>query len=232
MEPDDCLDKRNHDFYYMEIANNLNVNLILGNTGNKVWTVQYRDGDENVSVFAGIDYPNIESFSHEILHLYLFINGFKTFYIEYVIMFSNLFKTLIKPFETLNEISNTISHFKMYPLFTEKLKMDGSKFLSNINNYMSDDHLKDLLKNKKGNSQDLQYYFTNFIRHYFDVRYDFPFILSEKNKYFLTQLKNIDEKLFTILEECCIAWEADICNYDNEEFFCTLIFKLDQYLKT
>ncbi len=229
MDPDECLDRNNHDFYYKEIANELNVKLVSGNTGNTVWTVRYGDGDKNAIIYAGVDYPNIESFTHAILHLYLFINGFKTFYLNYIKYFSNVFKTLIKPNETMDGIANSIAHFKMFPLFTEKLKMDKAKFLPNRNN-ISDDDLKNLIRDQNGNQNQKQYYFTNFIRHYFDSRYPFSFVDSERYENYLTQLKNIDEQLFAILEERCTEWEQDLCNYDNEDFFITLIPELDKYL--
>jgi hypothetical protein len=224
-----CLDDRNREFYINNIASKFNVTLISSKTNSNIWLASYKDNDKNVSIIAGNDFPNIESFTHEMLHLYLFDKGFNTFYIESIEFFGKLKQNLIKPLCLVNGISNAISHYKMLPIFTEMLHMKKEKFFPSQIQYVNDNHLTNLEEKFKYDLANRTYYFTNFIRHFFDIRYHFSDSLEKVYSDYSNRLKSIDPILFNILNNNCENWENSE-SFDNTDFFNSMYIQLESYL--
>lgn len=74
-----CLGVNNiEEFYKKHIEPEFKVELCSTGIENNIWSNKYRDGEEDAQILAGNDYPNPLSFSHEMLHLYLYANEFST----------------------------------------------------------------------------------------------------------------------------------------------------------
>lgn len=229
MNIEQCLDNRNKDFYIENIASNLNVTLISSETNSNVWQAIYRDNDKNAFIVAGNDFPNIESFTHEMLHLYLFVNGFNTFGLTSILFYEKLNRNLIESKKTINGISNAISHYKMLPIFIEELKMEKDLFFPSQIQYVNNNLLTNLEENFKNDLANRPNHFTNFIRHFFDIRYHFSHNLEKEYSNYKERLKVIDNELFNILNRSCETWEKSE-GFDNTDFFNTMYSQLEDYL--
>lgn len=227
MKVEDCLDNRNTLFYRSQVETKLNVSIIPNPLEDNIWRARYRNGDQNVFIVAGSNYPNIESFTHEMLHLYLFANGFKVYLAKDISDFEILRVRLLSPSETLDGIANLISHYKMLPIYINELKMEKAKFFADAYQYVTDDNLGDLEKNY---SKTDSVRFTNFVRHFFDTRYHFSEIYKEPYSNYTRQLELIDKTLYIILDNHCSEWEKKITSYDNTHFFNSLFNALENYL--
>lgn len=230
MEIEKCLDERNRDFYKENVASKLRVRLLPSDVDSNTWTAKYRDGDTEVFIIAGNDYPNIESFTHEMLHLYLFANSFSTFGITAFAFFDKLKRNLVLPQVTLDGIFNAIAHYKMLPIFTKDLKMDKAKFLANAGKLVMESDIKLLESSFHSDIEGLPYHFTNFIRFFFDIRYHFSKELEQRYREYQERIRAIDDRLYKILDTNCSMWESDIKSYDNTVFFNSLYADLDDYL--
>jgi hypothetical protein len=228
MEVEECINEKNADFYYNKVANELTVKLVAANSGNNIWHVRYKDGDPNVYIFCGDNFPDVECFTHEILHLYLFKNGFSTFFLDHIQYYNKLSITLLNPKETLDGIANAISHYKMLPLFTNELNMQKEIFFPNHIRYIND---QDITRLKNINAYPSQEIFTNFIRHYFNARYYFSDILNAEYNNYFNELSVINNELYSILDGVCNEWEKNINEYDNVNFFTSLYNQLEEYLQ-
>lgn len=225
-----CLDERNSDFYHNEVRAHLKVFFAEGGD-NTIWTCKYSDAADFAWICYGNNYPHIESFTHEILHLYLYINGYSTFYYGYAQCFPNLVNYIGELEATLDGISNIISHKKMLPIFVERLRMNKDHFFSKDGiQFLPESSIEKIKNNFHTVPEEFSENFTNFIRHYFNTRYCFFDSLIDKYEQYQNDLRQTDPNLFGIMEACSRAWDSDLNNFENTNFFTDLILGLDKYL--
>jgi hypothetical protein len=225
-----CLKKSNRKFYNDNVASELKVTLISSGLDNNKWWNEFIDGNENVKIFAGKDYPNEFSFSHEMLHLYLFANGFAS-HAANIDCYQRLRFHIVDAKILSDEIANCTAHYKMLPIFTKKLKYKKVKFFANWERLVHDDDISKLTAEYKCTCPNQCIHFTNFIKFFFYTRYHFNDDLSQEYIDYQDKLKKIDEILYKILLDSCTLWEKDMTNYNNLEFINTLYPKLNEYLQ-
>jgi hypothetical protein len=224
-----CLDDRNRKFYYKEISSYFDVNLVNRNENNDVWGANYNNESKYVTIYAGNNYPNIGFFTHEMLHLYLFKHGFKSVSEDDYLEFIELRHMILNPQQTIVTIANDIAHYKMLPIFTDKLGFNKDDFFSTTNMLIKAKDIDNLIFGFNSNPNNRKLHFTNFIHIYFDTRYHFSDELEEKYSSFQVKLQETDCKLFSILKAHCDVWEKDISDYSNSKFFRSLFSDLEEY---
>lgn len=72
------LDNRNQVFYNQIIANNITVTVIRKINGKKHWEMFYNSMQGEVKILAGKKFHDMNSFTHELLHVIQEINGYST----------------------------------------------------------------------------------------------------------------------------------------------------------
>jgi len=224
-----CIEDINEDFYKENIENSFNIKLLSSNENNKKWRVDYQDNDPDVTIYAGEDFPNIGSFTHEILHLYLFDNDFELFPSSTLQFYSKLYRKIVETKETVDGILNAIAHYKMLPLFTDRLGFRKIDFFPNGERVVTDADIERLKEKYKIDSTYDNYPFTNFIRTFFDTRYHFSSDLESEYGQYIEELKSIDGGLYNILDNNCLTWEKSK-SYNNTDFFNSLYKQLNDYL--
>jgi len=224
-----CLDSRNRRFYDEHICGKLKVSLILSEHDSNIWRAQYSDGHTDVSIIAGNDFPNVESFSHEMLHLYLFANGFNAFGLTLYAFFERLKVNLHDPTDVINGILNAIAHCKMLPIFIDELKMKEELFFSSSKKFVDNERIVSLIVRQRNLPNNPPLYFTEFIRCFFDLRYHFQDKLDNSYNLYTKKLKVLDPALFHILDDNCKKWEYS-SGFDNTDFFHNVYEQLNDYL--
>jgi len=223
-----CLNEKNEIFYNENIKPYTNITLENNIKDNNIWEVSFTSNSTDIIIKAGNDFPNVESFSHEMLHIYLFLNGFNCCYIDYLPFYRQLCSNICMINETICGIANAISHYKMLPIYIDILKMDKIKFCSDWDPKITDADLLNLrssMYDKKIDSCN----FTKFIRFYFNSRYNFSDELNNKFSVYQKELKSKDAVLYGILENCCNGWDNSN-DYKNSKFFIQLYSNLTKYL--
>ncbi|TDE41411.1 hypothetical protein E0I26_16410 [Flavobacterium rhamnosiphilum] len=148
------------------------------------------------------------SFTHELLHLYL--TSMKILIgddlIELIFKNENLYRIFSR--DLRNHVSNCLEHIKMLPLYSE-LGYENEKFIS--------DYSTEKMTPKEMNN--LEFGFSNiflldrgavdfYIGKFFAMKACNNTTIDYENYY--TKMKNLDFKLFNILDEFWLSW----INYD------------------
>jgi hypothetical protein len=230
LEIEKCLNESNRDFYYCNVDSKLNVNLISSNVDDHIWWNKCRDSDIDVTIIAGNDYPNPFSFSHEMLHLYLFANGFSSFGLKLIDSYPKLSTNLINHEDSINDILNVMAHPKMIPIFTNRLRMPELKFFAKRIRLVHDVDIDKLKHGFNPSGNDFSINFTNYLRFFFYSRYN---CLQEFDVDYLkynSELKEIDNQLFDILDKTCSIWDKYPEDYNNIAFFYYMFSELEKYL--
>jgi len=230
LEIKDCLNHQNEAFFNDHIKYAFEIDLISSNEASNFWCLKCRDNDPKVLIIAGNDYPNIESFTHEILHLFLIKNGFFPSWGTNLICFYPKLKSKIAEIPlTTESISNAIAHKKMLSIFEDSLKMDKQKFFSKWVRFEDDTSIAVLKQTYRTAIGINQYSFTNFIRTFFNTRYHFSDNLVHIYHNYQNELSQLDYKLYKILNDVCDDWDGSSI-YDNSAFFNKLYKNLEDYL--
>lgn len=224
-----CLDDRNRVLFKVEIAPTYNIKFVKQHGNINLWGVIYRNGSNEVTIFAGNDYPNVECFTHEILHLFLFKNGFKPLSEENLIGYDNFGQSLVTPTQILKNIENQTAHYKMLPIYIDQLQYDKDLFFSKDNQPILQCNLDALENDFKIKLGKMKIPFTNFLTIYFDTRYHFSVEYEDQYSMFQSKLKEIDSELFSILTYHCEEWEKNITDYSNDCFVTSLFKALEGY---
>lgn len=228
---EDCLTSQNKHFYEDKVQGRLIIRLLSSGDDDLFWGVQYRQHLNEAIIYVGKDFPNVESFTHEILHLYLMINGFDLKIINTIENYSHLNSTLVdtKKQDLFVEIGNHISHYKMLPLFTDGLGFEKSKFMAKWERSITDDNFLSF-KNGYGDPEKYKLNFINFIIIFFDTRYHFQDELIEDYKRYSFELEGLDPFLYKGLNEACMKWDKSE-SFDNKAFYTALYHHLEVCLK-
>jgi hypothetical protein len=217
-----CVDDRNSQLF-ISLSKNNNIELFK-NKKSEYWLIYYNPNDKNVPIIAGKDYPCVEFFTHELLHLVLYQNGYDKTIHEYVIDSSKHFKHCISQ-DTIDAIINNIAHFKMFPKFIE-LNLDENRFLMNDELTVKSEDIVKLETLYYRMDRD---YFDYFIHVFFDLRYCFSKKYSGKAIKLLKKLNLIDNELYKILENVSNIWEQSE-GFSNSIFWTNLVFNIDDLL--
>ena len=164
-----CLNEISEAFFNKHLKGSLDIEFISSRTDNNIWCSKYRDNDDHVFIYAGNNYPNIECFAHEMLHLYLFLHGFGTWGPSSYGFYQKLNRNLVESQQIIDGISNAIAHKKMLPIYLDELKMDKTKFFSSWDRLVDDKRIASLYDMFHNNSSVKKYHFTEFIRIYYNV---------------------------------------------------------------
>lgn len=230
LEINKCLNEFNREFYSNNVASELNVKLFSSETNDNIWSNNFIDGNENVTICAGNDYPNVYSFSHEMLHLYLFANQFSS-HGSHINCYESLRCHIVNPIKLANEITNCTAHYKMLPIFTKELNHGKHFFFANWKRLVNDPDIAILKAEYEYTCSSQCVHFTNFIKYFFYTRYHFNNALAKEYNNYQDKLKEIDKALFEILANSCTLWEKEITNYNNIKFTNSLYPELNKYLK-
>lgn len=183
-----------------------------------------------IAIIRPIGCTNKEAFTHELLHAYLFTQGFKPFSQKNYAHYSKKNKDFRAAFEGSapdRTIYNAIQHPKMIPLFIgagfqkENFRTDKDEIQLGLEYEYS------LLQNKKP----YQDYFINFIRHYSRVN-DCPTdkYLPEYSVY-VNKLKKFHNELYDIFQRHWDEWVIQD-SFDFENIFISLTDELEaNYIK-
>lgn len=176
---------------------------------------------ENMTITRPLNDSNKNYFTHELLHSYLYVNGF------YLTNKINILKDKEKVFKTVfgnveNGFLNALQHLKMFPMFCEA-GFNPNQF---VTDFGTDHKVNDKLIALKSRIP-YELYFKNYIELY-------SIVIDNSNKdkkdnYLIVQeeLKKMDIELFDTLENTIENWKMksapDFC-FDN--IYKTLVDRL------
>ncbi|MES2373429.1 MAG: hypothetical protein V4557_12665 [Bacteroidota bacterium] len=175
----------------------------------------FSKGDD-INFFVPHGASNPDTFTHEILHVYLRSKG--------ILIGANLTKTiagsqvmsrLLTP-GLVEQVGNILDHIKMYPIY-EQMGCDPEKFILDYHKYKCEPNEMKLIQQHfkvKGSYNSIAV--DAFIGRYFSIKGDF-------NKNFdysdcLKKLEKIDGKLFEVLELFHDEWVDFDINEDDPDY--------------
>lgn len=169
----------------------------------------------SVTFFVPTDNYCTDSFTHELLHVYIRL---KEVYIgSYLILRINSSKVLQRIFNIrlLEHVSNCLDHIKMLPVYLE-MGFRRDKFLLDFYVYKCTDselaNIKRYYKNgKRFNSQAVEIFIGKFFAVKADPNDSYDYLSC------LTELQKIDEKLYKVLDDFVVCWMN--CDLDTNDIF-------------
>lgn len=242
LDIEDCereLNAVNRRFYDTQIKRKVIIDIDYLNKTDNIWMMKfYRQPDFSLAkIRAGKDYPDpIESFIHEMLHIYFYLNGYSDFFYSQIYLYKHL-NSIYKNEETnqinqefirvFSNITNLIHHSKMLPIFRDDLGNNPAKFVCEEGNDLEESVIANLTFtfDKKNPEK-----FFLFLEFFFTIRYNVKHSLDTNYNRFNVMLKDIDMGFWTLLDDCCRIWDQAPKDYNNTDFHNALLPRLDEYL--
>lgn len=204
------IDERNSDLWNLL---NKNFSIKIEPSNNR----EYSCFTKNSDAILFVDQNNIckESFSHELLHIYL---KYKEFYLgsslTLTLAQSRILNRLIS-IDLTEHIGNCLDHLKMFEIYKD-LGFRPEKFLSDYSDYKCTDiELNQLTKNyrngKRINTTTVDFYIGKLIAMLCDPN------LENNYEKPLIKFKKLDSKLYFAVEK--LVGDTKAFNLDNDDLF-------------
>ena len=173
----------------------------------------------------------VEYFTHELLHIYLDMNGF----VESKIVFKNLVygKGNIQYILGTNEIghiNNTLAHTKMLPLFLD-YGFEISSFTSDFNKKLETEQIINHVRSELPKREIPNSGIKTFICQYFSMRFLINKNFEKEYIACLNRLGKLDRNLFQICEKIANKWEKTIDWYINYKLIDELVNDIENWLE-
>ena len=218
----ELIDKRN-----LELRNEIDSNykIEFERTTNLEYAV-FAKG-KNIIFYVGKGKLCIDSFTHEMLHIYFRLNDcYLGAGLSNILLGNNRLGKILKK-DLIEHVSNCFEHKKMLPLYIE-MGFDKSKFISDYDEFKcSPGELLYLQNNYLKNTDLVNLYIGKLVAMLCDPNE----ALNYKTE--LEELKNLDTKLYSIINSSIELWDTieigskDIMLPDYND----LVFKLDDDLE-
>ncbi|WP_271785446.1 hypothetical protein [Aquimarina algiphila] len=219
------IDNRNESLWN-DLNKTHSININLGNHPN--YACDSSNNDSTIIVpEKNID---IDSFTHELLHILIRQKGlFFGSSLENLVLGNEILSQVFSD-ELIEHFANCIDHIKMLPIYLD-LGFDKKKFIIDYDvNKCTKSEIKQIKENYKVRGNYLGEAVDFYIAKYISIKADPKQHINYPKS--LTELKNIDSKLFGILDKCINDWKKMPIESENimDDDYRSISFELYQSL--